>query len=190
MSFIKSTSHIGKIGIAISVFAISLLVLDAPAQAQNCECVDTYKTVSVRRAPVRRYRSSRSYRTVKARTLVRPVVETVYVPVRYSSGYVRFADDEYVTRGRRVDADYYDTRRIASDYGYKDGFYDGYQAGMERDTYHPENSGDFQKATNGYEDDFAPKYLYREAYRTAYLRGYDSGWRSVAQRRTYRISRW
>jgi hypothetical protein len=93
-------------------------------------------------------------------------------------------------RTRAVDADYYDTRRIASDYGRKDGFYDGYQAGMERDVYHPENSGDYQKATNGYEDDFGNKDLYRQAYRRAYLRGYDEGWRSVAQKSTYRAVRY
>jgi hypothetical protein len=192
VSFFKSTSNIGKIGVAISVFAISLLVLDAPAQAQSYECVDTYSTVPVRRAAVRRatrqYNAARAYRTVRARTVVRPVVETIYVPVREVS-----YDDEYVTNGRygnrAVDADYYDTRRIASDYGYRDGFYDGHQAGIERDTYHPENSGDYQKATNGYEDDFGPKYLYRQAYRNAYLRGYDAGWRSVAQRHTYRSGR-
>jgi len=72
---------------------------------------------------------------VKARTVVRPVVETIYVrEVAYGPRHVEYTDDEYVTNGRAVDADYYETRRIAEDYGYKDGFYDGHQAGMERDT--------------------------------------------------------
>ena len=92
--------------------------------------------------------------------------------------------------GRAVDPDYYDTQRIARDYGFKDGYYDGRQAGMERDAYHPENSGDYQKATNGYEDTFGDKDVYRQSYREAYLRGYDSGWRSVAQSRTHRSARW
>ncbi|MCA1608526.1 MAG: hypothetical protein LC730_03580 [Acidobacteria bacterium] len=112
--------------------------------------------------------------------------------VAYTNGngrYYKNGNGRVYTNG--VDADYYDTRRIARDYGYQDGFYDGYQAGMERDAYHPENSGDYQKATNGYEDNFGNKDVYRNAYRASYLTGYRSGFRSVASRSTYRAAnRW
>ena len=185
MSFIRTT---GKLGIVFSVFAISLLVSNASAQDQTYECADTYN--AVRQAPARRYKAKRNYYSVRTRTVVRPVTEIVYVPVREVVYDDRSVYANGIYGGRATDRDYYDTRRIASDYGYKDGFYDGHQAGMERDAYHPENSGDYQKATNGYEDDFGNKNVYRQAYRRAYLRGYNSGWRSVAQSRSYRPERW
>jgi hypothetical protein len=55
---------------------------------------------------------------------------------------------------------------------------------MERDAYHPENSGDYQKATNGYEDSFGDKDVYRASYRSAYLNGYRAGFDSIARSRT------
>ena len=176
------------------------------------------RSIARRSKAAHRYRSTaarvvprRSYETIYV-----PVREVEYVPryVEYivnddcDDGLYRTTNHTYVSERissndynrrkvrrngygtRAVDADYYDTRRIASDYGRKDGFYDGYQAGMERDAYHPENSGDYQKATNGYEDDFGDKNVYRQAYRRAYLRGYDAGWRSVAQKSTYRAVRY
>ena len=81
------------------------------------------------------------------------------------------------------DADYRETSRIARDYGLRDGFEDGEDAGMERDAYHPENSGDYQKATNGYEDSFGDKDVYRASYRSAYLSGYRAGFDSIARSR-------
>lgn len=107
---------------------------------------------------------------------------------RYVNGY---SNKRMYTNGygnMEVDADYYETTRIARDYGYKDGFIDGRDAGMERDNYNPENSGDYQKATNGYEDDFGDKHVYREAYRSSYLTGYRAGFRSIANRSTYRAA--
>jgi len=249
----RTTSSIGKIGILLTLVLSILLVSEAKAQ-EYCECVDTYRTTSVRRAPVRHsvkaYRAKRVNKVRRATTAYQPVYQTVYVPVRRvvavpASQYVDADDDcdddeiayttantrVYVTdrvyanghNGKRVytnayngnkvyvngyngnnrtyvngrfgniavDPNYYQTQRIASDYGYRDGYIDGRDAGMERDNYNPENSGDFQKATNGYEDDFGPKDLYRQAYRSAYLRGYDAGFRTVAQSQTYRAnSRW
>lgn len=67
--------------------------------------------------------------------------------------------------------------RAARQYGYEDGFEDGADAGRERDAYHPENSGDWQKGTNGYEDKFGNKKLYKQAYRQAYLQGYKQGYK-------------
>lgn len=73
---------------------------------------------------------------------------------------------------------------VAEQYGYEDGLQDGADAGRERDAYHPENSGDWQKGTNGYEDRFGNKKAYRRAYREAYLEGYREGYRRYT-RRTY-----
>lgn len=73
---------------------------------------------------------------------------------------------------------------VAEQYGYEDGLQDGADAGRERDAYHPENSGDWQKGTNGYEDRFGSKKAYRQAYREAYLEGYREGYRRYT-RRTY-----
>ena len=68
-------------------------------------------------------------------------------------------------------------RQVARQYGYDDGFEDGADAGRERDVYNPQNSGDWKKGTNGYEDEFGDKRLYRQAYRSAYLQGYKSGYK-------------
>lgn len=70
------------------------------------------------------------------------------------------------------------TQQIAGSFGYRDGFEDGQEAALEGDVYHPENSGDFQKATEGYEDEFGDKGLYKEAYRDSYLDGYRAGFAS------------
>ena len=72
--------------------------------------------------------------------------------------------------------------RAARQYGYEDGFEDGADAGRERDAYHPENSGDWQKGTNGYEDKFGNKKLYKQAYRQAYLQGYKQGYKQYTDR--------
>jgi hypothetical protein len=89
-----------------------------------------------------------------------------------------------------VDSNYYSTGRIASDYGYRDGYSDGHEVGMERESYNPYKEGDYRNGTNGYEGHFGSKFLYKQAYRDAYLKGYDAGFRSVAQSSTYRAARW
>jgi len=78
-----------------------------------------------------------------------------------------------------VEVAYPSNAQIASHYGFRDGFEDGQEAALERDAYHPENSGDFQKATEGYESDFGDKDVYKDVYRESYLRGYRSGFRSI-----------
>ena len=67
------------------------------------------------------------------------------------------------------------TQQIASGFGYRDGFEDGQEAALEGDLYHPENSGDYEKATEGYEDEFGNKDVYKGAYRSSYLDGYRAG---------------
>ena len=97
---------------------------------------------------------------------------------RYNRQTNVYYDNEYTSEGTKV----------AQQYGYEDGFIDGRDAGKERDAFHPENSGDWQKGTNGYEDRFGSKKLYRRVYRQAYLQGYEDGYRQYTNR-TYTNSR-
>lgn len=78
--------------------------------------------------------------------------------------------------------------QVARQYGYEDGLQDGADAGRERDAYHPENSGDWQKGTNGYEDRFGNKKAYKQAYRDAYLQGYRDGYKQYTNK-TYTNAR-
>lgn len=187
----NAASFIGKIGLLLSFAMVLFMVSDAAAQ---CYC----KT----RSSVRRHRVStaRVYHRAPVRTRIVYVDRPVYVnesrpyEAVYSTAvtpvYRSASNSSHVVRTTGLydegeiipDADYHDTARIASDYGYRDGWIDGKDAGMERDAYHPQNSGDFQKATNGYEDTFGSKRVYRLAYRSAYLKGYSHGFRSIANR--------
>jgi hypothetical protein len=100
----------------------------------------------------------------------------VYITREDSRGY--YNTREYTNEGMNV----------AEQYGYEDGLQDGADAGRERDAYHPENSGDWQKGTNGYEDRFGSKKAYRQAYRESYLEGYREGYRRYTGR-TYTNAR-
>ena len=96
---------------------------------------------------------------------------------------IEVANDSEVSLIEDRDADYIagisTTGGIASSVGYRDGFADGAEAAADLDTYHPENSGDYKKATNGYEDSYGDKDLYKESYRSAYLTGYRAGFDSI-----------
>jgi hypothetical protein len=188
MCYNSTTSFIGKIGLLLSLLFVFILVSDTSAQ---CYCVHKKRTVAVRRVPARTYAVRRVYvapaRVYSVKRIYVPASTTVYSTA--PAGVARvYSVDRTVSTGNYTsyDADYYDVRRIARDYGFQDGWIDGHDAGMERDKYHPENSGDYHKATNGYEGRFGDKDLYKQAYRTAYLDGYQAGFRSVANRSTYR----
>lgn len=255
MSLNKASCRSALVGTLLSLTFATFLISDAAAQEQICECHDAYSTVAIRHVPVRRsvrkYRKAKSTTVARRTTVVRPVYQTVYIPVReaeYTPRYVEYVDDDhcddveytiarrvivtdrvypvartvyytngngrkayypngsngnrvYVSNGYRnarvylngsyseleVDSNYFSTARIASDYGYRDGFDDGHEVGMERETYYPEKEGDFRNGTNGYEGHFGSKDLYKQAYRDAYLKGYDAGFRRVAQSSTYRV---
>jgi hypothetical protein len=98
------------------------------------------------------------------------------------------AQAQYRTRNyERNDRNYgtsyrYDSLNLARQYGYKDGFKDGADAAREGDRYHPQNSGDWQKGTNGYEDRYGSKNAYKSAYRQAYLQGYKEGFNRAGNR--------
>jgi hypothetical protein len=100
------------------------------------------------------------------------VAEPVYVS-EASTVLVEDGDPELVAGLRG-------TQTIAGSYGFRDGFEDGREAALERDEFHPENSGDFRKATEGYEDEYGDKDVYKAAYRNTYLQGYAEGFESAA----------
>lgn len=80
------------------------------------------------------------------------------------------------------------TAGIAQRYGYQDGLKDGADAAREGDRYHPQNSGDWQKGTNGYESRYGSKGAYKQAYRSAYVQGYQEGYQRNSNARNGR--RW
>jgi hypothetical protein len=83
----------------------------------------------------------------------------------------------------------YDSLNIAREYGFRDGRKDGADAAREGDRYHPENSGDWQKGTNGYESRYGSKSAYKQAYRDAYQQGYREGFGRIEERRDDRRNR-
>jgi hypothetical protein len=93
-----------------------------------------------------------------------------------TSAQAQWRDNRDVNSGRYDRDSRYSSLDRAREIGYRDGFKDGAQAGHERDRYHPQNSGDWQKGTNGYEDRYGSKSAYKSAYRESYLRGYREGY--------------
>lgn len=114
-------------------------------------------------------------------------------------GFVLISNTEaraqsYAYGNERRSSEYYSNNyesegmQVARQYGYEDGLQDGADAGRERDAYHPENSGDWQKGTNGYEDRFGNKKAYKQAYRDAYIQGYKDGYKQYTNK-TYTNAR-
>jgi hypothetical protein len=83
----------------------------------------------------------------------------------------------------------YDAANVAQRIGYQDGLKDGRDAAREGDRYHPQNSGDWQKGTNGYESRFGSKSAYKQAYRSAYVEGYNAGFQRDEGRQVRRERR-
>jgi len=114
-------------------------------------------------------------------------VDTTYVTANDCPAFVSSVDSEpvYVADASTdfVDAGFVaglrGTQTIAANYGYRDGFEDGRDAAREGDVFHPENSGDYQKTTEGYEDAYGDKDVYKNAYRDTYLQGYQAGFESA-----------
>jgi hypothetical protein len=201
MTITKATGIPGNLGILFSLLITMFIASDARVQAQTCECYDTVSAVRVvRRAPVRRV----ARRAKVKRTYARRTYNTTYVPVArevtYAPRYVAYVDDDdcdeiYVPTSRvyvnepvyttaRVGNVYYtgsayNTTRIASGWGQRDGFKDGWKAAKNFRSYNPQNNDDFWDANNGYRRRFGDKHLYKASYRSGYLRGYASGWRSI-----------
>jgi hypothetical protein len=66
--------------------------------------------------------------------------------------------------------------RVAQDYGYRDGINQGAEDARDRDRYAPDRASNYKKATNGYNSDYRNKEGYKQAYRDAFVRGYDEGY--------------
>ena len=190
MCLSSTTSSIGKIGLLLSLLFVFVLVSDSSAQ---CTCVHKKRTVAHRTHPRTTHTARRTYiapsRVSSVKRIYYPPAPATTVYATAPAGTKRvYTVDKVVTKGNytEYDADYYDVHRIARDYGFQDGWIDGRDAGMERDKYHPENSGDFHKASNGYERRFGDKHEYKDAYRTAYLDGYQAGFRSISNRSSFK----
>lgn len=71
----------------------------------------------------------------------------------------------------------YDIDRIARENGRRDGEYKGEDDARHNRRFNPEGAHDFKKATNGYSSSFGYKEEYKRAYRDAFIRGYENGYR-------------
>jgi hypothetical protein len=105
-----------------------------------------------------------------------------FMLISSSETSAQYRDDRYSRRDNRDYNNYYgynsygSAADIARKYGYQDGLNDGADAAREGDSYHPQNSGDWQKGTNGYESRYGSKGAYKQAYREAYVQGYNAGY--------------
>jgi|GEM_PF-2065162 len=101
----------------------------------------------------------------------------------------QYRDNRNSRRDNRDYNDYYgynsygSAADIARKFGYQDGLNDGGDAAREGDSYHPQNSGDWQKGTNGYESRYGSKGAYKQAYRQAYVEGYNAGYQRRSNNR-------
>lgn len=67
--------------------------------------------------------------------------------------------------------------RIAQERGYQDGVQTGANDANRRQSYDPQRSHFFKNATYGYERSYGNKEAYKQAYRDAFVRGYDESFR-------------
>ena len=82
--------------------------------------------------------------------------------------------------GRDRDRDYRrdrDVYRIAQDRGYQDGLNTGTDDARQGQSYNPERSHYYKKATYGYDSSYGSKNAYKRAYRDGFERGYSDGYR-------------
>ena len=66
--------------------------------------------------------------------------------------------------------------RYAADRGYQDGLYTGERDARDNESYNPQRSHYYRKATDGYDSSYGSRDAYRHAYRDGFLRGYDDGY--------------
>ncbi len=70
-----------------------------------------------------------------------------------------------------------EVRRIAQDYGFRDGAQDGRNDFFSHRDFRPARNGSYKHADHGYERRFGDKGRYKDIYREAYQRGYEDGYR-------------
>lgn len=75
--------------------------------------------------------------------------------------------------------------QAARDRGYQDGLQTGANDANRRQSYDPQRSHYYRNATDGYNGSFGNKDAYRRAYRDAFVRGYDEGFRRYSGNRRY-----
>lgn len=187
------------IGVFASILIVLVFVSDAAAQ---CYCKNTRHRSH--------HRTASSYKTAKYKTTYAVRGYNAYNPdaaqyrTAYNGDYGTASKYVVVTNGYRrgynpelvdeegpvlYDSNYMDTARIGSDWGFHDGLKKGYYAALKRKSYYPEKYGKFHHADHGYKKRYGSKFLYRQAYRDSFVRGYRSGYRSVASRETLRAVR-
>ena len=67
--------------------------------------------------------------------------------------------------------------QIALSRGYQDGLYTGQNDARRGQSYNPQRSHFYRDATDGYDRRFGNRGQYKQAFRNAFLRGYEEGFR-------------
>lgn len=80
--------------------------------------------------------------------------------------------------------------QAARDRGYQDGLQTGANDGSRRQSYNPQRSHYYRNATYGYDRSYGNKEVYQQAYRDAFTRGYDEGFRRYGGNRRGNNGRW
>ena len=88
------------------------------------------------------------------------------------------ADSTAVIAEPDMSAEMTATQAAANDAGYRDGLGDGQNAALNGEENRPGDSENFQTAANGYVDTLGDANTYSDAYRSAYLQGFSSGYNS------------
>ena len=90
--------------------------------------------------------------------------------VRVGFGY-GFVDDRWGRDHRD------EMRRVAEDYGFRDGQQDGRSDFLNHRGFRGSINGAYRNADHGYDRRFGDRERYRDIYREAYRRGYEEGFR-------------
>ncbi len=77
-------------------------------------------------------------------------------------------------RDDRYDRNRNDLYRVARENGFRDGRVEAREDQRDRDRDNPQRAAEYRKATNGYYARLGNKNTYREAYRQAFLEGYNA----------------
>jgi hypothetical protein len=72
---------------------------------------------------------------------------------------------------------YYDTRRDAYDYGYREGVRAGEQDARRGDRFNYEDEREFRNGDGGYRREYGDRDRYRQTFRSGYAAGYNDGYR-------------
>lgn len=67
--------------------------------------------------------------------------------------------------------------RVAQDQGYNDGYQKGAEDARDGDRYNAQGTSQYKNADRGYRSEYGNREEYRRAYRDAFVRGYDEGYR-------------